>query len=89
MNFKVLNSNSINMHLLVLTMIALLSACGGNPSLKSTSKAPDAAKQEPTSTSNNNSATKSEPKPGSGGYYLDDGPGDNPPDNIDSIPGAS
>ena len=23
-----------------------------------------------------------------GGYYLDDGPGDNPPDNIDSIPDA-
>ncbi|MEY3910366.1 MAG: Rare lipoprotein [Pseudomonadota bacterium] len=23
-----------------------------------------------------------------GGYYLDDGPGDNPPENIDAIPDA-
>ncbi|MFM7482313.1 MAG: septal ring lytic transglycosylase RlpA family protein [Candidatus Methylopumilus sp.] len=28
------------------------------------------------------------PSKKSGGYYLDDGPGDNPPENIDSIPDA-
>ena len=29
------------------------------------------------------------PSKKSGGYYLDDGPGDNPPENIDAIPDAS
>ncbi len=32
---------------------------------------------------------KSPPPPRSGGYYLDDGPGSNPPANLDSIPEAS
>lgn len=31
---------------------------------------------------------KPEPKSGGGGYYLDDGPGENAPADIDSIPGA-
>lgn len=55
-------------------MIALtLVACGGGTSVK-----PDAGKPAPT--------TQSAPK--KGGYYLDDGPGDNPPADIDSIPDA-
>ncbi len=33
-------------------------------------------------------AAKPSPPPRSGGYYLDDGPGANPPANIDSIPDA-
>src|SRR5262245_64889749 len=31
-------------------------------------------------------APPSPPAPRRGGYYLDDGPGDNPPANLDSIP---
>jgi rare lipoprotein A len=92
MDFSILNRQLMRSHLLALAITALLAACGGNPPLKSITKAPTAsapAKQAPTSTPNNESATKSEPKLGAGGYYLDDGPGDNPPDNIDSIPSAS
>ncbi len=37
---------------------------------------------EATSASNQKIATQA------GGYYLDDGPGDNPPDNLDAIPDA-
>ena len=40
---------------------------------------------KPPSTINNPNAQTSS---GAGGYYLDDGPGDNPPANIDSIPDA-
>lgn len=55
-------------------MIALtLVACGGGTSVK-----PDAGKPAPTT----------QPAPKKGGYYLDDGPGDNPPADIDSIPDA-
>ncbi|MDI1298841.1 SPOR domain-containing protein [Methylotenera sp.] len=81
--------------LLILVITALLAACGQNPPLKSATKAPTAStptKQTPTSPNNESSnkpATTPEPKPGSGGYYLDDGPGENAPANIDSIPGAT
>ncbi|ABE50761.1 septal ring lytic transglycosylase RlpA family protein [Methylobacillus flagellatus] len=55
-------------------IIALtMAACGGGSSVK-----PEASKPAPT--------TQSTPK--KGGYYLDDGPGDNPPADIDSIPDA-
>ncbi len=40
------------------------------------------AKAEPAQTES------SSQKPGKGGYYLDDGPGDNPPSDIDAIPDA-
>ncbi len=53
----------------------LLTACGGNPEVR-----PSAS--EPTK-----STELAKPKK-SGGYYLDDGPGDNPPANIDAIPDA-
>jgi rare lipoprotein A len=59
----------------VLFICAMLAACGG----KNTTK--PVAKSTPVTSS-------SKAKPGSGGYYLDDGPGDNPPTNIDSIPDA-
>ncbi len=48
-------------------------ACGGSPSVK-----PD----EPVMPSIETG------KPKKGGYYLDDGPGDNPPANIEAIPDA-
>ncbi|MCB5190710.1 septal ring lytic transglycosylase RlpA family protein [Methylobacillus arboreus] len=56
-------------------MIALaLVACGGGTSVK-----PEAGKPAPTT---------QKPAPKKGGYYLDDGPGDNPPADIDNIPDA-
>lgn len=59
----------------ILVSIAILAACG-------------ASTIKPTpNTSNTSSNTNA--KPSSGGYYLDDGPGENAPANIDSIPGAT
>lgn len=80
---------------------AFLVACGGKKTVK-TAPTPPVASQpahtpEPTPTPSP-SITASSPtqidKPATpeptkpGGYYLDDGPGDNPPKNIDSIPNA-
>lgn len=63
-------------NLIVLLSICLLTACGGEAVVKPDSSKPD------TTTSKTQSS-----KPG--GYYLDDGPGDNPPANIDAIPDAT
>jgi len=89
MDLNISNRQWIRSYLLLLIISVLLSACGQNPPLKSVTKAPKATtstKQTPTTLNN---VTKVEPKPGSGGYYLDDGPGENPPVNIDSIPSAT
>lgn len=61
----------------ILLSIAILAACGGASTTKPTK--PDTA----------STATNPQPKKNSGGYYLDDGPGENAPANIDSIPGAT
>lgn len=53
--------------------IALISACSSQPSFKD--GVDTRASRQPTPA-------------GKGGYYLDDGPGDNPPADIDSIPDA-
>lgn len=90
MNFKISNHQLMRSRLLVMAITALLAACGANPPLKPATKAPTTSaptKQAPTPS--NESTTKTEPKPGSGGYYLDDGPGENAPANIDSIPSAT
>ena len=63
-----------------LLSIVLLTSCGGDLAIK-----PDI--NTPTDSSQN-SAAKPSSKPGAGGYYLDDGPGDNAPADIDSIPDA-
>lgn len=61
-------------NIFILTLLTfLLVACGGSPTVKTSEPA------KPTEVSK---AKKS------GGYYLDDGPGDNPPANIDAIPDA-
>lgn len=60
--------------LIIATIFSMLTACGGDTVTRPETKAPPAAKP----------AT-----PGSGGYYLDDGPGDTPPADIDSIPDAT
>ena len=77
---------SINRQLLTLTPAALallLAACGGAPQ-----RPVDSARVEPAAT------TVAPRKPGTikakrgGGYYKDDGPGDEIPDNLDEIPDA-
>lgn len=64
---------------IVILCVALMTACSGKSVVK-----PDAGAQTSTQ------ATSAEPKSssGKGGYYLDDGPGDNAPADIDSIPDA-
>ncbi len=64
----------------ILLSIALLTSCGGNSVIKPDINTPTVSSQ--------NSAAKPSSKPGAGGYYLDDGPGDNAPADIDSIPDA-
>jgi rare lipoprotein A len=61
-------------HILIsISLSFLLVACGSTPNVKSS---------EPAKPTELVKAKKS------GGYYLDDGPGDNPPANIDAIPDA-
>jgi rare lipoprotein A len=55
---------------------AVLAACGGAP-----------PKSAPTPAVPGKSVEPPAPKRG-GAYYLDDGPGDNPPPNLDSLPDA-
>jgi rare lipoprotein A len=64
----------------LLLMCIYLVGCGGASTVKPR-PAPPVAKPAATSPP---ATTASKP----GGYYLDDGPGDNPPSNIDSIPNA-
>ncbi|MEQ1600204.1 MAG: septal ring lytic transglycosylase RlpA family protein [Methylophilaceae bacterium] len=76
MNTKIVNLNYYTLLkcLLIIVLGLQLAACSSN-------------KTKPTSDS---ASSASKPAIGSkrGGYYLDDGPGDNPPANIDAIPDA-
>jgi rare lipoprotein A len=68
-------------HYLILILYVFLVACGGSKAVKP--KPQDTTTStKPASTSTTSSSTKP------GGYYLDDGPGENPPQDIDSIPDA-
>ena len=70
---------------LILFCTMYLVACAGQNSVKSTVKptpAPPTSASKPAPVPSNSSSIKP------GGYYLDDGPGDNPPQDIDSIPNA-
>ncbi len=63
-------------HIFIQILLSLfLVACGGNTEVKPSAN-------EPTRTTELPKSKKS------GGYYLDDGPGDNPPANINAIPDA-
>ena len=65
-------------HILTPVLLSLLLvACGGSQVVK-----PSPGISVPESSGELNKPKKS------GGYYLDDGPGDNPPANIDAIPDA-
>lgn len=62
--------------IVMLACTTMLISCGGKNTTKPVSKTTPASTSAPAA------------KPGSGGYYLDDGPGENPPANLDSIPDA-
>ena len=71
---------------LILFCAMCLVACGGNKTVKPIPAPPTGtSKQAPTPSSAPVDASSSNK---AGGYYLDDGPGDNPPQDIDSIPNA-
>jgi len=67
--------------LLIMLCTVFLFACGGSNTTRPSEPSPA---NKPISQPNSNATT-----PKSGGYYLDDGPGDNPPKDIDSIPNAT
>ena len=73
---------------LILFCVICLVACGGKRTVKSypAPTPPTSASKPATTTSSSPAANSGSTK--SGGYYLDDGPGDNPPQDIDNIPNA-
>ncbi|MFA7240639.1 MAG: septal ring lytic transglycosylase RlpA family protein [Sulfuricellaceae bacterium] len=71
-------------------LLSALAGCAGAPRPAPVAIAPSsapapAATQPPTAQT---ATERAAPKPG-GGYYKDDGPGDNPPPNLDAIPDAT
>lgn len=71
----------------IISLSVLVAACGSSPMIKEES-APNSASKASTST-NTNIVKPSNTGKKSGGYYLDDGPADNAPQDIDSIPDAT
>lgn len=71
---------------LILFCAMCLVACGGKRTVKPTPAPPTSASKPVPESSSPPVANSSSTKPG--GYYLDDGPGANPPQDIDSIPNA-
>ncbi len=65
--------------------LAVLSACASQPQ-RVPVPAPAGTTAAPTAIAPQTSTAARKNK--GGGYYLDDGPGDHPPDNIDAIPDA-
>ena len=74
--FKLLTSHRLA---LLLAACFTLISCGGGGIIK---------KDESTQSPEPMAEAPSKPTTKPGGYYLDDGPGDNPPSNIDGIPDA-
>ncbi len=80
-------------HLVYLLCGMLLVSCGGGKTIKpapkpsaATTPASSPAQPAPSVDTGSVSVKPDGSKPG--GYYLDDGPGENPPANLDSIPDA-
>ncbi len=64
----------------VLAAVLMLGACGSTPRRGAVVRDASVAAQQPAAAA---------PRPGRGGaYYQDDGPGDNPPANLDQLPDA-
>lgn len=79
------------MHIVYLLCSMLLISCGGHRTTKPDTTPPAASVPAPSSTpsaSADTAAAKSDSASKPGGYYLDDGPGENPPANLESIPDA-
>jgi rare lipoprotein A len=74
---KMFQSKSLGF-LWIMLFLSLLSACGGKRAVKPT-----------VDDSTTPAATTPVPKANTGKYYMDDGPGENPPNNIDLIPDAT
>ncbi len=88
LNYKAFHLNLVDVKRTFLILcISVLASCGGAPVTKpeapATRQQSSGVKVVPPTTKNDTNA-----KPGSGGYYLDDGPGENAPADIDSIPDA-
>ena len=66
-----------------LASIAILSGCGTAPPKRGTDTAQRTAASSPSA----NPSTATSSRKG-GGYYLDDGPGDSPPPNLEFLPDA-
>lgn len=69
--------------ILAILSLFLVAGCGSVP--KREAAGPSIERQPSATTA---SAPPSAPTRRGGGYYLDDGPGDNPPANLDAIPDA-
>ena len=75
---------------LILFCVICLVACGGKRTVKpypTPAHTPQTSASKPATTTSRSPAANSGSTK-SGGYYLDDGPGDNPPQDIDNIPNA-
>ena len=66
----------------------LLAACGSVPLAPPAAPAAPAANSDATAPKGKRAPAMPAAGSGRGGYYLDDGPGDNPPDNLLAIPDA-
>jgi rare lipoprotein A len=79
------------MHIFKVGLLAIivfwLASCGGVKT-QPTPPAPSIAKSPQVSTPDTNQAQNEHKPSNKGGYYLDDGPDDNPPSEINNIPNA-
>ena len=77
-----------NSPLWLMPLVLLLAACS-TPAIKpDTGTAPPVAREVPAPPPAKEKPLPAAPVKRGGGYYLDDGPGDNPPPDIDAIPDA-
>ena len=74
--------------LFTLVMLALLSACGTTPKPGDRGAAASIHKPAPATVKDAAKLTPPPANSGRGGYYQDDGPAENPPENLQAIPDA-
>lgn len=84
-----MKTQHILLKIFLFIMLASLAACGGDSAIKPEKKQPEAAKEKKSIEPEKAATPEAETKTTKGGYYLDDGPGENPPSDIDSIPDAT
>ncbi len=84
-----MNTQRTLFNIFLVILLTGLASCGGDSAIKPEKKQPEAAKEEKSTAPEKAAAPEAETKTTKGGYYLDDGPGENPPSDIDSIPDAT